>query len=110
MSQDIALKYKLFKLINDHPELKQRELAHSLGLSLGKANYCLKALVDKGFVKASNFKSSRDKMAYAYVLTPKGLEEKIRVTYQFYKRTEVEYEMLRQEILELEGSRVGEVV
>jgi len=108
MSQDIALKYKLFKFINDHPELKQRELAHSLDLSLGKANYCLKALVDKGFVKADNFKNSKHKVAYAYVLTPKGIEEKIRVTYQFYKRTEVEYEMLRKEILELEVSRAGE--
>lgn len=108
MSENIPLQYKLFKLIHENPEMKQRELAHSLGLSLGKANYCLKALVGKGFVKAGNFKSSRYKMAYAYVLTPKGLDEKIRVTYQFYKRTEVEYEMLRKEILELEVPKAGE--
>lgn len=103
MNQDIALKYKLFKLIKDHPELKQRELAISLGLSLGKVNYCIKALVDKGLVKAGNFKKSKHKMAYAYVLTPAGIEEKIRVTYQFYKCAEAEYEMLRDEIIALEG-------
>jgi len=102
MSENISLTYKLFKLIDANPAMKQRELAGSLGLSLGKVNYCLKALIDKGFVKAGNFRNSENKIAYAYILTPKGIEEKICVTYQFYKRTEVEYEMLRREILEME--------
>lgn len=106
MSESVSLTYKLFKLIDDNPSMKQRELAYALGLSLGKVNYCLKALVDKGFVKVGNFRNSKHKMAYAYVLTPVGVEEKIRVTYQFYKRTEAEYEMLRREVLELEVQRV----
>ncbi|MBL4759721.1 MAG: MarR family EPS-associated transcriptional regulator [Mariprofundaceae bacterium] len=102
MNDQIPLKYRLFKLIDANPAMKQRELAGSLGLSLGKVNYCLKALVDKGFIKAGNFRSSKNKMAYAYMLTPAGMEEKIRITHQFYKRTEAEYEMLRKEVLELE--------
>jgi len=108
MTESIPLKYKLFKLIHDHPEMKQRELADKMGLSLGKMNYCLKALIDKGFVKVENFRNSKNKMAYAYILTPRGVEEKIRITYLFYKRTEVEYEMLRKEVLELEEPRAGE--
>jgi len=63
MSESISLKYKLFKLIHDRPDMKQRDLADALDLSLGKMNYCLNALVDKGFVKAGNFRSSKNKLA-----------------------------------------------
>jgi len=73
-----------------------------MGLSLGKMNYCLKVLVDKGFVKAENFRNSKNKMAYAYILTSRGVEEKVQVTYQFYKHSEAEYEMLCKEIAALE--------
>ena len=105
MSENIPLAYKMFKLIDDNPSMKQREFAEILGLSLGKVNYCFKALVEKGFVKVGNFRNSEHKLAYAYVLTPKGIEEKARVTYQFYKRTEAEYEMLRQEVLGLRARK-----
>jgi len=108
MNDHVSLRYRLFKLIDANPMVKQRELAGSLGLSLGKVNYCLKALVDKGFVKAENFKNSNNKLAYSYMLTPTGVEEKVRVTYQFYRRTEAEYEMLRKEVLELKKRDFGE--
>ncbi len=78
--------------------MSQRELADHLGVSLGKTNYCLKALVEKGLVKARNFKNSRRKRAYLYILTPAGLEAKARITTQFLKRKMNEYEKLREEI------------
>ena len=74
MNEEIS--YKLFKLIEEDPDISQRELAKEMGISLGKTNYCLKALIDKGWLKARNFKNSNNKIAYAYVLTPKGLGER----------------------------------
>ncbi|MDX8389297.1 MAG: MarR family EPS-associated transcriptional regulator [Mariprofundaceae bacterium] len=90
--------YRLLKLIEERPEISQRELAAELGLSLGKVNYCLKAFIATGLVKVNNFKRSDNRLAYAYLLTPKGLEEKVRVTRQFFQRVEAEYEMLKGEI------------
>jgi len=75
MSESISLKYKLFKLIHDRPDMKQRDLAHALDLSLGKMNYCLKALVDKGFVKAGNFRSSK-KIGLCLCLNPERYRRK----------------------------------
>jgi len=95
---DIVLHYKLMKLINERPEISQRELAAELGLSLGKTNYCLKAFINRGLVKVNNFRRSDNKLAYAYLLTPQGIEEKARVTVRFFKRVETEYEALKQEV------------
>lgn len=89
--------YLLCQLMNE-PAASQRNLAERFGVSLGKVNYCLRALVDKGLVKASNFKRSDNKLAYAYVLTPAGLEEKSRLTKAFLQRKLVEFEVLQQEI------------
>jgi|SRR5690554_1832156 len=94
-------RYRIFKLVETNPEISQRELARELGVSLGKANYCLKALMEKGLLKASNFRNSNNKLAYAYKLTPKGIEEKASVTVRFLKRKMQEYETLQQEIEQL---------
>lgn len=92
------VRYKLLKYLAEHPEASQRELARELGVSLGKVNYCLHALMEKGLVKARNFRSSSNKAAYAYVLTPKGLEEKVNVTYAFLRRKMAEYDTIAAEI------------
>ena len=92
------VRYRILTYVADHPEATQRELARDLGVSLGKANYCLHAFMEKGWVKVRNFTNSRKKSAYAYILTPNGLEEKVRVTYAFLRRKLAEYDALRQEI------------
>lgn len=92
---------RLLREIKKSPELTQRELSSRLGISLGKVNFLLNALIRKGFVKAHNFKNSHNKKAYLYILTPHGLEEKARVTYRFFKRKMQEYERLESEIREL---------
>ena len=91
----------LLREINDNPQVTQRELSARLGLSLGKINYLLQSLIQKGFVKADNFKNSTNKIAYLYLLTPSGLEEKARITYRFLQRKTEEYEKLAQEIRRL---------
>ena len=98
--QEIHL--KVLRHLENDPEITQRALARELGISLGKANYCLKALIDRGLIKVSNFKNSNDKSAYIYLLTPKGIEEKSRITFHFLTRKIEEYEMLREEIDELQ--------
>ena len=97
--QEIHL--KVLRHLENDPEITQRELAKKLGISLGKANYCLKALMDKGLIKAGNFKNSNNKSAYIYLLTPKGIEEKSRITIHFLKRKIEEYEQLQVEIDQL---------
>jgi len=92
---------KLLREIKKSPELTQRELSTKLGISLGKVNFLLNALIRKGFVKAHNFKNSHNKKAYLYILTPHGVEEKAKVTYRFLKRKLEEYERLESEIQEL---------
>lgn len=94
--------YKLLKAIEENPAQSQRELSKSLGVSLGKLNYCLQALVDKGWVKARNFQKSSNKAAYLYLLTPDGVEEKAKVTVRFLKRKMREYEEIKQEIAQLQ--------
>lgn len=91
-------RYKIFKLVEAKPKINQRELARELGISLGKANFCLKALIDKGLIKANNFRNSNMKLAYAYKLTPSGIDEKANVTLRFLKKKMQEYELLKQEI------------
>jgi len=100
MSSD-ELHYKLYKQLEENPQQSQRELAEALDISLGKANYCLKALVKKGLVKAKNFRSSHNKLAYMYLLTPKGIEEKASLTKRFLQHKIEEYELLKKQIVEL---------
>ena len=95
--------YHVFKILETNPRISQRELAGELGVSLGKANYCIKAMIDKGLVKATNFKNSDNKRAYFYVLTPKGIEAKAKISVRFLSRKMEEYEALRVEIEELKA-------
>lgn len=96
-----AARLAALRLLAEQPQLSQRELSAALGLSLGKTHYVLHALLDKGLVKASNFTRSDRKLAYAYVLTPSGLREKLRLTRGFLSRKEHEFEMLKTTIADL---------
>ncbi len=89
---------QVLKLLQANPSLSQRQLAAQLGVSLGKANYCLRALVEKGLVKLGNFGRNPNKRQYAYILTPAGLEEKTRITLAFLKRKEAEFQAIQREI------------
>ena len=95
--------YKLLKLIEAEPHLSQRDIAQKMGVSLGKTNYCLKALIDKGFIKLQNFYHNDKKSAYIYFLTPSGIEEKAEVTYRFLQRKIKEYEDIKVEIANLKN-------
>jgi len=96
------IRYKLMRVLEANPTMSQRELARELGVSLGRVNFCLRALISKGFIKAKSFGSSSNKAAYRYLLTPSGLEQKARLTLSFLKAKTREYEALR---LEIEGLR-----
>lgn len=100
--------YRLLRLLEAKPHLSQRELARELGISLGKINYCLGALIEKGWVKARNFRNNRDKLSYAYLLTPSGIEEKAALTVNFLRRKMAEYDALKQEIEELKREVDGQ--
>lgn len=93
--------FKLLRLIESRPDATQRELAEAMGVSLGKLNYCVKALVDKGWIKARNFRNSKNKLAYVYLLTPRGIEQKAAITVHFLRRKVAEYESLKKEIADL---------
>ena len=94
---------KALRLLQEHPEMSQRQLADNLGVSLGAANYCLKALVEKGWVKLENFQKNPNKLGYLYLLTPIGITAKTQLTASFLKRKLVEYENLKSEIEELKA-------
>ena len=94
---------QMLKLLQANPGLSQRQLAAHMGVSLGKANYCLRALMEKGLVKLGNFGKNPNKRQYAYLLTPAGLDEKTRITLGFLKRKEIEFETIRKEIESLKG-------
>lgn len=96
------IEYRLLHLLDKNPHLSQRELARQMGISLGKVNYCLHALMEKGAVKARNFYHNKNKSAYAYYLTPTGLHEKAQVTFRFLKQKIGEYEALRKEIEQIQ--------
>ena len=91
-------RYQLLRALENNPSLSQRQLASELGYSLGKLNYCLKALKEKGWVKAENFRNSQNKSAYFYQLTPAGVTEKARVTRRFLQRKLEEHQQIEQEI------------
>jgi EPS-associated MarR family transcriptional regulator len=93
--------FAVIRLLATRPQLSQRELAFSLGMSLGKVNYCLRALIATGLVKAENYRSSTNKRGYLYLLTPAGLSAKAQLTRDFLSRKVAEYEALRLEIEQL---------
>ncbi|MEC9358084.1 MAG: MarR family EPS-associated transcriptional regulator [Pseudomonadota bacterium] len=92
------VRYRLLELIDRRPQLTQREVADELGVSVGKINYCLRALVERGYVKLGNFRRNPDKLRYRYWLTPIGLEAKALAAKGFLQRKMIEYESLREEI------------
>lgn len=98
-SDEIGL--QLMRLLEGNPRVSQREVAFRFGISLGKVNYCLNALVHKGWIKAGRFRNSRNKSAYRYLLTARGIEQKALLTAQFLRRKTHEYETLRAEIEQL---------
>lgn len=89
---------RVLRLLDATPELTQREMARELGVSLGKTNYCVRALLGKGFVKVQSFRNNPDKRGYAYLLTPKGMAAKADLTRHFLARKREEYDALRVEI------------
>ena len=95
---DESTHYSLLKTLEENPGLSQRELAKQLGVSLGKVNYCLNKLIEKGSLKINNFRNSQNKLAYAYLLRPQGIESRARMTVEFLKIKVQEYERLRAEI------------
>lgn len=97
-SLDEETRFDLLKMLEENPSLSQRDLANRLGVSLGKVNFCLRALVDKGCIKVNNFRNSNNKLAYAYLLTPHGVEEKASMTVAFLRYKMHEYDRLRTEI------------
>ena len=97
--QDIHL--DLLRKLEVNPEYTQRELSQEMGVSLGKINYCMKKLIEKGWIKLSNFRRNPNKVGYTYILTPKGIEEKTKLTFLFLKIKMEEYEMLKKEISKL---------
>lgn len=98
---DAAATLEALRLLAERPDLSQRQLSKALGLSLGKTHYVLHALLDKGLVKIRNFKRNDNKLAYAYLLTPKGMKEKLHLTRAFLARKESEFELLRNTIEKL---------
>ena len=94
-------RYKILKILEANPEISQRDLARELDISLGRVNFCLKALIEKGLLKATNFRNSKNKLAYMYFLTPSGIEEKSAITTQFLKIKMQEYADLETEIDQL---------
>ena len=91
-------KYQLLKSLDQNSNLTQRQLSKELGISLGKVNYCLQSLIQVGFVKVHNFKNSNDKLQYSYLLTPKGVAEKTKLTIMFLKAKTEEYQALKKEV------------
>jgi EPS-associated MarR family transcriptional regulator len=88
----------VLRALNENPDLTQRELAQKLGVSVGSLNYCLKALIEKGWIKMQNFSHSKNKFGYVYILTPRGINEKAALTGNFLKRKLIEYDALKAEI------------
>lgn len=105
------MRFRVLRLIESNPEISQRELADELGVSLGQINYQLKALKEKGLIKVGNFMRSDNKLAYIYLLTPKGVADKLAITKRFLVRKRHEFELMKAELEELEqevSSKVNE--
>jgi EPS-associated MarR family transcriptional regulator len=93
--------FRVLRLLEGNPQMNQRDLAAAAGVSLGKTNYCINALLEKGLIKVQNFKSNKRKLAYAYLLTPAGIAEKAALTQRFLTRKMEEYDALKAEIEQL---------
>ena len=100
-------KYQLLKSLEQDANLTQRQLSKELGISLGKVNYCLQSLIQVGLVKVHNFKNSKHKIQYSYLLTPKGIEEKTKLTVEFLKIKTKEYEALKKEVEKLTNAETS---
>lgn len=98
-----ALEIKLIREIEKQPQLTQRQLSERCEVSLGSIHYCLSELIKKGFIKAKNFKNSKNKFAYTYILTPSGFAHKQKITIAFFKRKQIEFELIKKEIITLEN-------
>jgi EPS-associated MarR family transcriptional regulator len=92
------VRFRVLRLLQENPEMSQRDIAAAVGISVGGVHYCLNALIEKGLIKLGNFSASQDKRRYAYILTPKGLSEKAALTSRFLKRKMEEHEALKDEI------------
>ena len=101
LSEDVH--FRVLRALNESPELSQRQIAKDLGVSLGVINFCVQALVEKGQIKIQNFRSSSNKLRYAYVLTPSGVSQRVQLTASFLKRKVAEYEALKAEIAAVES-------
>ena len=101
LSEDVH--FRVLRALNESPELSQRQIAKDLGVSLGVINFCVQALVEKGQIKIKNFRSSSNKLRYAYVLTPSGVAQRVQLTASFLKRKIAEYEALKAEIAAVES-------
>ena len=95
--------FRVLRILKENPDLTQRELAEKLGVSVGSLNYCLKALIEKGWIKVQNFSQSKNKFGYVYILTPRGIAEKAALTSNFLKRKLFEYEAIKAEIESLKS-------
>lgn len=100
------LSFEVMRELENQPEQSQRSLSKSCGVSLGSIHYCLNALIEKGYVKAQNFKNAQNKLAYAYILTPSGINLKKELTVAFLRRKQAEYEALQREIKALKEDLV----
>ncbi len=100
---DLDLHFRILHILEDNPDISQRDIAQKLGISLGGVNYCLKALINIGHIKIDNFNKNPKKIGYIYLLTPKGISEKVRLTSGFLKRKMDEYHSLKKEIESLQS-------
>ncbi|MBK1699841.1 MarR family EPS-associated transcriptional regulator [Thiococcus pfennigii] len=106
MNDDLT--FQALRQLKANPKLSQRQLAKALGISLGRTNYCLRALIAQGLIKVERFRTSQNKLAYAYLLTPEGIETKARITMRFLKRKRAEYDALAAELAQLTAEAEAE--
>lgn len=98
-----ALEIQFIRVLERQPQISQRQLSRKCNVSLGCIHYCLNSLIEKGFIKARNFKNSKNKLAHYYILTPSGLAHKQKIAMEFLKRKQLEFELIKEEIDKLEG-------
>ena len=109
IKNDNTEEFEILRRIQNNPNYSQRELAYELGVSLGKLNYCMKALKHKGLIKIENFTKNPNKLNYVYVLTPKGFTEKAKLTINFMKKKMKEYEDLKKELEKIQNKKKNKI-